>query len=234
LVTCGKTGVRTSRTPAFANGLFAGQTAVSLERGTWLSESMQIGPSGGIEVRVSTRADSDANTPSAKNLTKSLNNYSLLLAPGVLGGIFAWVVYPPLDQGVLVTCGSCVLFLPMVLQLRSIFRKRLSQDVEKLRTAYVYSSIALATVAFLLVLNGRLDRSPVEVMRTTLIQKTATLSKGGTRYVLTVSSWRPGRKTEDLRVSSYEYRRSLVGKTVNVEVHKGYLGLPWSGRVSPQ
>jgi hypothetical protein len=26
----------------------------------------------------------------------------------------------------------------------------------------------------------------------------------------------------------------LVGKAANVEVHKGYLGLPWSGKVSPQ
>ena len=180
------------------------------------------------------RVDSDANIPSAKNLSKSLNNYSLLLAPGVLGGIFVSIVYPPLDQGVLVTCGLCILFLPMVLQLRGILRKRLSQDVEKLRTAYVYSSIALATVAFLLVLNGRLDRSPAEVVRATLVQKTATLSKGGTRYVLTVSSWRSGRKTEEFRVSSYEYRRAVVGKAVNVEVYKGYLGLPWSGKVSPQ
>jgi len=215
-------------------GLFAGQTAVSFERGTGLSEFMQIGPSGGIEVRVPTRVDSDANIPSAKNLSKSLNNYSLLLAPGVLGGIFVSIVYPPLDQGVLVTCGLCILFLPMVLQLRGILRKRLSQDVEKLRTAYVYSSIALATVAFLLVLNGRLDRSPAEVVRATLVQKTATLSKGGTRYVLTVSSWRSGRNTEEFRVSSYEYRRAVVGKAVNVEVYKGYLGLPWSGKVSPQ
>src|ERR1700688_3327190 len=118
--------MRTSRTQALGNGLFAGQTAVSLERGTWLSEFMQIGPSGGIEVRVSTRVDSDANIPSAKNLSKSLNNYSLLLAPGVLGGIFASIVYPLLDQGPLVTCGLCILFLPMVLQLRSLLRKRLS------------------------------------------------------------------------------------------------------------
>jgi len=193
---------------------------------------MQIGTSRGIEVQPSKRVDGDANTPSGKSLTKSLNNYSLLLAPGVLGGIFASIVYPLLDQGPLVTCGLCILFLPVVLQLRSMLRK--SQDVEKLRTAYVYSGIALATVAFLLLLNGGMDRAPAEVMRTTLIQKTATLSKGRTRYVLTVSSWRLGRKTEEFRVSSYEYRRALVGKAVNVEVHKGYLGLPWSSKVSPQ
>jgi hypothetical protein len=195
---------------------------------------MPIGPSGGIEVRLSKGLDGGGNTSSKEDLNKSLNNYSLLLAPGVLGGIFALIVYPPLDQGLLVTCGLCVLFLPMILQLRSVLRKRLNQEAEELRTAYIYSSIALATVAFLLLLNGRLDRSHGEVMRATLVQKTATLSKGGIRYVLTVSSWRSGRKTEDFRVSSYEYRRAVVGKGVAVEVHKGYFGLPWSSKVSPQ
>jgi|HubBroStandDraft_6_1064221.scaffolds.fasta_scaffold36720_4 hypothetical protein len=195
---------------------------------------MQIGTLGGIEVRLPKGPDGGGNIASREDLNKSLNNYSLLLAPGVLGGIFALIVYPPLDQGLLVTCGLCVVFLPIVLQLRSVFRKRLNQEAERLRTAYVYSSIALATVAFLLLLNGRLDRSPVEMVRATLVQKTATLSKGRTRYVLTVSSWRPGRKTEDFSVSSYEYRRAVVGKGVAVEVHKGRFSLPWSSKVSPQ
>jgi len=63
---------------------------------------MQIGTSGGIEVRLPKGPDGGGNTPSREDLNKSLNNYSLLLAAGVLGGIFALIVYPPLDQGLLV------------------------------------------------------------------------------------------------------------------------------------
>jgi hypothetical protein len=193
---------------------------------------MQIDSSSAVEIQLSEREHARGSSPSGKDIKKSLSNYSHLLAPGVLGGIFAMIVYPPLDQGLLVTCGLCVLFLPLVLQLRSILRKRLGEEIEQLRRAYVYSSIALATVALLLVLNGRLDRSPAQVMRATVIQKTETSSKGATRYTLTVSSWRPGRKTEDFRVSSYQFRRAAIGKRVTVEVHKGYLGLPWSSNVS--
>jgi hypothetical protein len=63
---------------------------------------MQIGTLGGIEVRLPKGPDGGGNIASREDLNKSLNNYSLLLAPGVLGGIFALIVYPPLDQGLLV------------------------------------------------------------------------------------------------------------------------------------
>src|ERR1700680_2883957 len=126
--------MRTSRTPALGNGPLCWTNSSKLRKETSLVwPSMQIGTSRGIEVQPSKRVDGDANTPSANSVTKSLNNYSLLLAPGVLGGIFASIVYPLLDQGPLVTCGLCILFLPVGLQLRSMLRK--SQDVEKLREA---------------------------------------------------------------------------------------------------
>lgn len=170
----------------------------------------------------------------ARDMGKSLSKYSLLLAPGVFGGLFAYVVYPPLDQGLLVTFALCVLFLPMVLQLRSILRRRVSEDARRLRTAYVYSSIALAVLALLLILDGWLDKSPRSVVTTAVIEKKAVRGKSGTSYVLTVSSWRRGRRTEDFRVSSYEFNRPVVGKTVAVELNKGFFNLPWSGNISPE
>jgi len=190
------------------------------------------GSTSGIRLRLTQSATGDANlSQPAKKVSKSLNNYSLLLAPGILGGLFAYVVYPPLDQALLVIFGLCVLFLPMLLQLRSIVRKRLADDAPMLRKAYVCSSLALAFFAGFLLLNGRLDKSPRALVRTTLVQKSFSRGRGGTAYTLTVSSWRPGRRSEDFRVNSRTFARAVVGEPVTIELHKGYFGVPWSGNI---
>jgi hypothetical protein len=181
-----------------------------------------------IELQLSQRGD-----VSAKDATKSLGKCSLLLAPGLLGGMLAYVRYPPLDTGILVTLALGLVSLPLLLQVRSTFRKQLSNDAAWLRTVYVYSSLGLALFAALLLLNGWLDKSPRNLLRTTLIQKKATMGRSGTRYVLTVSSWRPGRSVEEFAVGVSEFNRADVGKTVTVELHKGFFGLPWSGNISP-
>jgi hypothetical protein len=196
---------------------------------------MQNNPTSGIELQLSKDLDGGgASFPSARDVKKSLNKYALLLAPGLVGGLLAYVIYPPLDQVPLVTFGLCALFLPMMLQLRSILRKRLSEEAGRLRALYVYSSIALAMLALLLLLNGRLDKSPLSLVRTTVIQKKTVRHRSGTQRVLTVSSWRPGRSTESFEVGSRAFDRAVVGKAVTVELHHGYFGLPWSGNVSPE
>ena len=166
-----------------------------------------------------------------KQAKNSLNNYSLLLAPGILGGVFAYVVYPPLDQALLVIFGLCVLFLPILLQLRSTMRKRLADDAPMLRKVYVSASLVLALFAGFLLLNGRLDNSPQTLVTTTLVQKTLSRGRGGTAYTLTVSSWRPGRRSEDFRVNSRAFARAAVGQPVTIELHRGYYGDPWTGNI---
>src|SRR5713101_8394188 len=101
----------------------------------------------------------------------------------------------------------------------------------RLRTAYVYSSFALLLLSLLPLLNGWLDRSPGSAVRTTVIQKTAVHRGSTTRHRLTVSSWRPGRSVEELVVGAHTYDNAYIGKTITVEVHKGFFGLPWYGNV---
>src|SRR5437879_471370 len=101
---------------------------------------MQTSSTSGIKLQLNKCPDDGGSSlSSTRDVRKSLNKYSLLLAPGILGGLLAYVIYPPLDQGPLVTFGLCVLFLPILLQLRSIVRKRLSEDVGRLRTAALLS-----------------------------------------------------------------------------------------------
>ena len=194
---------------------------------------MQKGLTCGIEHQVGLSATcAVAPLPPTREIQKALNKYSLLLAPGLLVGLAAYIVFPPLDAGPLVAFGLFLLFLPIVLQLLSIIRKRLSDDLDRLRTAYVYSSIALLLLALLLFLNGWLDRSPVNPVTTTVIQKTETRRGSSTGHSLTVSSWRPGRSLEELVVGSHTYNTVFVGKTIAVDMHKGFFNLPWYSGVS--
>jgi hypothetical protein len=163
-----------------------------------------------------------------------VNKYFLLLVPGLLGNLLGYALYPPLDAGPLLGFGLCVFSLPVLLQLASGLRKRLSENVGRLRTVYAYSSLALMLLALLLLLNGWLDGSPPNAVRSTVIQKTATMRKAGIQYRLTVSSWRPGRSGKEFEVGSRTFNRAVVGKTVTVELHKGFFGLPWSGSISPE
>lgn len=165
---------------------------------------------------------------------KSLSRYSLLLAPGIFGSLLGFVVYAPLDSGPLLGLGFCVLLLPLVMELVSVVRKRLSEDAGMLRTAYAVSGLALAALGFVVFFNGRLDSVPESVVTSTVIQKTIQKRKSTTNYTLTVSSWRPGRTEEDFLVGPRTFNRAAVGKTVRIELHPGYFGLPWSGGVSPE
>ena len=82
----------------------------------------------------------------------------------------------------------------------------------------MYSGITLTVLASFLLLNGWLDKSPRSVVRTSVIGKTVTRGKGGSEYIVTVTSWRPGRRTEDFYVSSLGFDRFVVGKTIKDEL----------------
>ena len=186
----------------------------------------------GLEFELQCPACGDSSLPSRQQARKTLDNYSLLLAPGLLAGFFAYIVFPPLDADAMLALGICILMLPPLMQLWSIVKKRQSEDIGRLRTAYLYSSIVLLLLALLPLLNGWLDKSPTSAVRTTVLQKTSYRHRSGTSYYITVPSWRPGRSDEELRVGSRLYNNVVVGKSVTVEVHKGFFGLPWMGDVS--
>jgi hypothetical protein len=149
-----------------------------------------------------------------------------------LGGIFAYIVYPPLDSGPLVALGLCIFLLPFVLKLSSVLRKRLSEDAGRLRTVYVCASFALLLLSLLVLVNGWQDKAPVSPVSATVIQKTPTRHMSTTSYNVTVSSWRPGRSVEELTVGARTYDNAVVGKPVTVGLHKGAFGLPWYEYVS--
>jgi hypothetical protein len=127
---------------------------------------------------------------SVEQVKNSLSHYSLLLAPGIVGGIIAHILYPPLAEGPIAAFGFCVLLFPLILYVRSIWRNRLRADAEKLCKACVYSSLILTALVLLVLMNGFLDKSPRTIVRTVLIARTRHTSRSGSDYTLTVASWR--------------------------------------------
>jgi hypothetical protein len=173
-------------------------------------------------------------------------------------------VYAPLDRFPLIALMTCIFFLPVVLHLLSSLRKRpgdamcaseVPAATVKTRSFYLTRSrnrmalksslpwrifyaawfVALMVFVLLFILNPPLDKSPRSDVRVTVIRKELdNTGRFGPHYYLVVSSWRPGRNSENLRVASRVFEHAVVGKSVTVELRKGYFGLPWYGNVSPE
>jgi hypothetical protein len=84
-----------------------------------------------------------------------------------------------------------------------------------------------------LLCNAALDRSPVQSHPAQILSKSFNRARVGTSYYLVISSWRPGRKEENLAVNGPTFRNVYVGERVTVELHPGLFGLSWVGRILP-
>jgi hypothetical protein len=195
---------------------------------------MQKPSNGTIELQFISRSGSLRAPASSKGSVTPVLDV-LLMVPGVILSMLAQGLYHPLDARVPMGLMLSLFLVPVALQMLSFLRKRPSQNMGRWRSLYICSSVALLLLALLLFLNGSMDGSPLNRVRTTVIRKAVISSgKGATRYNLTVSSWQPGKNLENFNVVSSVFDRTVVGKTVTVEVHKGFFDLPWLGSISPE
>lgn len=154
----------------------------------------------------------------------------LILVPGLLVCMTARMIYPLLDDGPAFGLMVVLFLLPFVIQLIFVLRKQ--PNARLLRLAYGLSGCVLMIFALCLLLNGGMDKSASTTMTATVIRKSVDTGRHGTQqYHLIVSSWRPGRSSEDLNVGSHVFQRAAVGRNVSVEVHQGFFNLPWSGKI---
>jgi hypothetical protein len=115
--------------------------------------------------------------PSTRNAREL--RYIFWLAPGFVGSLLAYYLYPPIigDSRFrslwLVGLFVLALVLPW---LWNIVRKRPSDDMA-FPAAYVFSSLAYALIALVFLLNRGLDRFPPSEVRTTVIRKVAMVSE---------------------------------------------------------
>jgi hypothetical protein len=101
--------------------------------------------------------------------------------------------------------------------------------------AAILKTALFALVFFLLAgywgevcVNSRLDDAPPRAHQEAIIQKYQTHSRNSTGYHVVMRSWRPGRATEELRVSGRAYQAVEPGHSLATVLTKpGYLGHEW-------
>jgi hypothetical protein len=161
--------------------------------------------------------------------------YFFLLMPGLLACMSGLGAYPPLDDRPAMGWMVGLFVLPFALQILSFLRKNASDGTQRfLKAVFMSAGLGLVVLAAVLFLNGRMDRSVPKLMRAQVMRKVAAMGRREAQNRLIVTSWRPGRTSEDLNVGSVVFHRATVGRIVVVEVHQGHFGYPWVGRVSPE
>ena len=157
-------------------------------------------------------------------------------AVGLLAGasllMLGLVRYPPLDS-LSILLDSLKLSLPLLLVFLwlaiKLVRGRSTSHHDFLAVSL------LAIIAFPLsgmgietFFNGWLDRSPSSPHTVVVLDKTISRSGKTTDYNLVLESWRPGRQTEELEVSSQTHHRAVPNQThVYIETKPGHFGFEW-------
>ena len=166
-------------------------------------------------------------TPAAASLVL---RRKLILRTGLfLLGSLAFVAttyrFPPLEvDGMLVFCGV-IFFVGLGLAVW-VERGALGGNQIVIRKRMFMTLVPVPwLLAGLLVVNAKLDNSPVRDHVTRVVGKFSMSAMVPTRR-LVVESWRAGHRFERVPVSRDEYARFEVGQRVIVEIHPG-VGIPW-------
>jgi hypothetical protein len=162
-----------------------------------------------------------------------MKKYTYMLWAGMIGAMAGIHYYPPLDGERLIGWSVAFFFLPIVLNFIALVWKRLAANLVWLRTAYLCCGSALLLLGSYTIANGAWDKAPVKIESSVVTLKNLVSGKNSKAYILRVPSWRPDRDEEELRVNHQTYNKLKVGQEILVEVHPGFLGMPWYGQVTP-
>jgi hypothetical protein len=187
-----------------------------------------------MRIQLQSAKDTNASGDARSSALGSTVPYIILLVPGVFVSLQALAAYPLLDSRLAMAFLLSGFLLPFAVLIVSILRNQEGNDGRILRRIYVCSSVALVLLGLFLFANGKFDDSPARTVQTTVLEKNIIRGRYGARQNhLLVSSARPGRSREDLNVSSNVFDRAVVGKALTIELHQGFFGLSWYGRISP-
>ena len=168
-----------------------------------------------------------------KDVARILRASMVLLLVGLFGVLITCVVYKPLDSNPIYMAGVSLLLTPLAFYCVSLVRKRETQQVYFLRRLFRWSAALLITLFCLLIANGVLDHASPQQVQTVIVRKYATRSRRSTTCYVDVRSWRSGRSHEDLQVGLRTFSAISEGQRVSVELHPGFIGVAWYGRVTP-
>jgi hypothetical protein len=174
-------------------------------------------------------------TPTAASLVL---RRKLILRTGIfmLGSIAfltAAYMFPPLEMDkMLIFCGA-IFFFGLALAVW-VERGALGGGSIEIRKRLFMALVPIPwLLASLLVVNAKLDDSPVHDWETRVVGKFSMSAMAPTRRLVVVS-WRDGHSYERVPVSQGEYSEFHIGETVIVEIRSGLAGIPWvAGLVQP-
>lgn len=153
----------------------------------------------------------------------------------IVGAIVAFFVSFGLLDRVWVLLLSLILAMgPLIVRYVAV-RKEWGQFHQKnLAIMFRWSSFAMVGLVAIIIANRSLDRGPATKIEAYVLAKHAHSGKGGSDYTLVVGpSWRPGRNYESLDVGPDTFSRAYVGRTISIDLHKGFFHLPWYANVRP-
>lgn len=157
--------------------------------------------------------------------------YIFLLLPGVFLGLMGMGIYPPLQSRLPMAILLGLFLIPSVALLASFVHPRPNANRKRRRALLLTASGGLLLLGAALFANGAMDHSPALELHARVARKSIVHARQGTEYDLVVTSGEPAQGVERLYVTPALFHRAEVGKDVNLELHKGYLGLPWGARI---
>lgn len=149
---------------------------------------------------------------------------------GSLAFVAAAYRFPPLDMDGMLVFSGVIFFVGLGMAVW-VERGALRGSQIAIRKRLFMALVPLPwLLAGMLVVNAKLDRAPVRLWPTRVVEKFSMSAIVPTRRLLVVS-WREGRRYERVPVSRGEFSRFRVGERVVVEIHPGLAGIPWVARV---
>jgi hypothetical protein len=156
----------------------------------------------------------------------------LLLVPGLLAVLWTSHLYPPLDHE---RWALLAIALVMAAAILASYIQKLARQGRAFASLYWLLAVLLfgnAAIAAMLLINGALDLSAPKQQPAVVTRQWRSYGRVSTGYHLELASWRPGRSVEEFQVSRDMFMRVGAGDRVWVELHDGFLGLPWASGIS--
>jgi hypothetical protein len=140
--------------------------------------------------------------------------------------------YPLLDPNTFYWITLALFFVPILLLGASRFLKRIERDTGPLFALFYWCAVASIALCGSVLLNGALDRSAPTPIRARVLRKRISRGRSTVSYLVTVESWRSTRTEETLSVSRTQFQAVERDSSIGIDLHAGWLGLPWYGRIS--
>jgi hypothetical protein len=165
------------------------------------------------------------------SLRSKLLNRTAFFLLGAIAFVAASGRYPALDLDEILIFIGVLFFLTLGLAVWVERRALRHTEVEALKRVY-YGLIPLPwMLAILLLGNGALDRTPLQLESARVVGKFAMRGPVPSRRLI-VQSWREGRRFERVPVDTADLDRFATGDVVEVQVKGGLVGIPWVSGVT--